>query len=115
MSSRVARCDRDRPVEIPNRPIQIFRLARKHTHGVERIYMIGLGVQYLLIDQASGCQLTLLLQELCLCKLLRESCTEGIRHHGLSTLSARRPFRILASIRSSLPACRGCAESALKL
>ena len=34
--------------------------------------MIGLRVEYFLVDHPSGCQLTLLLQELCLCKLLSE-------------------------------------------
>ena len=42
MRGRVAGCDRDRPVEVLNRSLQILRLAGENTHGVERIPVIGL-------------------------------------------------------------------------
>jgi Glycosyl transferase family 41 len=81
MSSRIARLDLDHSLKIQDRLLQIFRLAREDAHGIERIIMIGLGVEYFLVDQASGCQLSLLLQGLCLGKLLREAGPAGIRHH----------------------------------
>jgi hypothetical protein len=46
--------------------------------------MIWLRVEYLLEEQASGWKLSLLLQELCPCKLLGRPRPGGIRHRAFS-------------------------------
>lgn len=80
MSYRVIGLDRDGPVEILNRLLQIAGLAGQHAHSGERMKLIGLGVEYLQVDLAGGRELSLLMQHLCLCKLLLQSCAGEILH-----------------------------------
>jgi hypothetical protein len=74
LSARAARLDRDRPLEILHRPLQIVRLTREHPHRTERTKVIGLDIEDFLVGLASGRYLPLPLQGLCACKLLGGSC-----------------------------------------
>src|SRR5580658_4800844 len=80
MCPGIAWLDRNCPLEILNRLLQVLRLACEDAHGVQRIKMAGLRVQYFLVNQASGGWLALLLQGLCPGKLLRDSFSARVRH-----------------------------------